>query len=293
MALSSMTGFARAEGGAAKDRWVWEVRSVNGRGLDMRFRLPPGLESLEPDLRKAISDGISRGSVSATLTLERGDSGPMLRVNRDALEAAIQMVELVRKRADCEKPRAEGILALRGVIEHEDEFHDEEAGRARAAAIASTFREAIAELKEARDAEGAALASVVSLQIAEVDQLVKSARASASASLTAIKAKIAQQLTELLVESIPEERIAEEAAMLAIRADVREELDRIEAHIAAARALLLEKEAVGRRFDFLSQEFNREANTLCSKAQDMALKTIGLELKTVIDRMREQVQNIE
>jgi uncharacterized protein (TIGR00255 family) len=259
----------------------------------MRFRLPPGFEQLEPDLRKIVSDAIARGSVSATLTLSREDSGAGLRINAEALNEALNMIEKIRKRVDCEKPRAEGILSLRGVIEQEDDAGDEDAKRALSSAIAGSFREAMKALKDARAVEGLALAEIVAAQVDEVERLVDRARASAAVGPAAIKARIAQQLDELLAGAIAETRIAEEAALLAIRADVREELDRLKSHVSAARSLMSEKEAVGRRFDFLTQEFNREANTLCSKAQDMGLKTIGLDLKTVIDRMREQVQNIE
>lgn len=293
MPLSSMTGFARAEGAFGKERWVWEARSVNGRGLETRFRLPPGFDAIEPDLRRAAGEFFSRGSLSATLALVREEGAASLRLNRQALADALQMVETVRMRIDCEKPRAEGVLAIRGVVEPDEATEDEEARAKRAAALVSGFRDAMRALKEARDAEGRSLGAAIAAQIDEVERLAAAARACAAASPVAIRERIAQQLAELLAGAIAEERIAQEAALLAIRADVREELDRLDAHVAAARALLADKDAVGRRFDFLTQEFNREANTLCSKAQDMALKTVGLDMKTAIDRMREQVQNIE
>lgn len=294
MTISSMTGFARTEGAHEAWRWVWEIRSVNGRGLETRFRLPPGHDGVEPALRKAVGDAFTRGSFSATLNLARAAGVSALRINPAALDEALRMIEQVRMRLDCEKPRAEGILSLRGVTEIEDGGEDEAARAALAAALVDTFRVALKALKDARAAEGRALAAVVAAQIDEIERLAGAARSSAGAAPEAIRARIAAQLADMLSGAgVPDERLAQEAALLAIKADVREELDRLDAHVEAARALLCAGEPVGRRLDFLMQEFNREANTLCSKASDMALKRLGLDLKTVIDQMREQVQNIE
>lgn len=294
MTISSMTGFARTEGAHEAWRWVWEIRSVNGRGLETRFRLPPGHDGVEPALRKAVGDAFTRGSFSATLNLSRAAGVSALRINPAALDEALRMIEQVRMRLDCEKPRAEGILSLRGVTEIEDGGENEAARAALAAALVDTFRVALKALKEARAAEGKALAAVVGAQIDEIERLAGAARSSAGAAPEAIRARIAAQLADMLSGAgVPDERLAQEAALLAIKADVREELDRLDAHVEAARALLVSGEPVGRRLDFLMQEFNREANTLCSKASDMALKRLGLDLKTVIDQMREQVQNIE
>lgn len=294
MTISSMTGFARVEGAYEAWRWVWEVRSVNGRGLETRFRLPPGHDGAEPALRKAVGDAFTRGSINATLNLSRAAGLSALRINEAALDEALRMIEQVRMRLDCEKPRAEGVLGLRGVIEIEDGGEDEEARAALAAAIVDSFRAALNALKKARAAEGKALAAVVAAQVDEIARLAGEARCSAGAAPEAIRARIAAQLADMLSgNGLPEERLAQEAALLAIKADVREELDRLDAHVEAARALLSSGDPVGRRLDFLMQEFNREANTLCSKVSDMALKRLGLDLKTVIDQMREQVQNIE
>jgi uncharacterized protein (TIGR00255 family) len=294
MTISSMTGFARVEGAYEAWRWVWEVRSVNGRGLETRFRLPPGHDGAEPALRKAVGDAFTRGSINATLNLSRAAGLSALRINEAALDEALRMIEQVRMRLDCEKPRAEGVLGLRGVIEIEDGGEDEEARAALAAAIVDSFRAALNALKKARAAEGKALAAVVAAQVDEIARLAGEARCSAGAAPEAIRARIAAQLADMLSgNGFPEERLAQEAALLAIKADVREELDRLDAHVEAARALLSSGDPVGRRLDFLMQEFNREANTLCSKVSDMALKRLGLDLKTVIDQMREQVQNIE
>ena len=294
MTISSMTGFARVSGAHEAWTWVWEMRSVNGRGLEMRFRLPPGNDGIEPELRKAVSEHFTRGSINSNLSLAKSSGAAALRINPGALEEALKMIGHVRSRIDCEKPRAEGVLALRGVIEHEEAVEDEEAREAFAAALVASFRQALSALKDARNAEGAALSAVIAGQVASIEGFAREARASAGAAPDAIRARIAGQLADLLAGTgVPEDRLAQEAALLAIKADVREELDRLDAHVAAARELLAASEPVGRRFDFLTQEFNREANTLCSKAPDMALKRIGLDLKTVIDQMREQVQNIE
>lgn len=294
MTLSSMTGFARVDGAHEAWTWTWEVRSVNGRGLEMRFRLPPGHDGLEPSLRKAVADTFARGSINATLNLSRAPGVAALRINEAALEEALRMIERVRARVNCEKPRAEGVLGLRGVIEVDDGGGGEEARKAFFAALVAGFREALTALQEARRTEGKALFAIIADHIDEIDRLSSEARKSASISPEAIRDRLAVQLAELLsAAGVPEERLAQEAALLAIKSDVREELDRLKAHVESARDLLASADPIGRRLDFLMQEFNREANTLCSKAPDMALKRIGLDLKTVIDQMREQVQNIE
>ncbi len=293
MALSSMTGFARVEGAFAETRWTWEVKSVNGRGLEPRFRLPPGYDFLEQDLRKSLSEKFSRGSFNAFLALKGAAVEGAFVVNRAALESALKLVEEIRLRIDCERPRPEGILALRGVAEQESALDDDDVRAALAAALKQSFRDAVDALFSARRKEGDALARLIEAQLSGVERLTAAARASAEATPEAIKARIKAQLADLLAGALPDARLAEEAAMLAVRADIREELDRLVAHVGAGRALLQEGGAVGRKLDFLTQEFNREANTLCSKAQDMALKRIGLDLKTTIDQMREQVQNVE
>jgi uncharacterized protein (TIGR00255 family) len=289
-----MTGFARADGVHGDRRWTWELKCVNGRGLELRFRLPPGMDHLEPDLRKAAGEVLSRGSMTATLNVDTTGQGALFRVNQPALDAALKLVEQIRGRIDCEKPRAENVLALRGVIETDEADADETTRAAAGAAFISGYREALRNLKAARLREGGKLQSALGGQIAQIEQLTSAARDTAAATLDAIRARIAAQLAELIAGgTISEERLAQEAALLAIKADIREEIDRLGAHIAAARELLAAEEPVGRKLDFLTQEFNREANTLCSKAQDIILKRIGLELKMAIDQFREQVQNIE
>lgn len=282
------------EGAHEGRRWTWELKSVNGRGLEMRLRLPPGYDALEPELKKAAAAVFSRGSLIATLTLDKTAGGAGLKINRAALGDALRMIEEIGQRLDCAKPRAEGILNIRGVAEYDEGEGDEESRAAFFTALTASFGEAARALKASRDKEGERLSETVASEIDDIERLAGSARAHAAAAPEAIRARIAAQLSELLAgAALPEERIAQEAALLAIKADVREELDRLDAHVGAARSLLAETGPTGRRLDFLTQEFNREANTLCSKAQDMGLKRLGLDLKTVIDQMREQVQNIE
>lgn len=292
-ALSSMTGFARAEGSLEETRWTWEIKSVNGRSLEPRFRLPPGYDFLDQDLRKILAEVFSRGSFNVFLSLKGAAVEGAFVVNKSALASALKLVAEIRSEVDCEKPRAEGILSLKGVIDQESALGDDDWRAALAKALKKSFREAAAALGEARRAEGAALEALIAERLSAISTLTQAARASAEAAPDAIRARIAAQLADLLGAAIPVDRLAEEAAMMAVRADIREELDRLDAHVEAGRALLAEGGAIGRKLDFLSQEFNREANTLCSKAQDMGLKRIGLDLKTAIDQMREQVQNLE
>ncbi len=293
MPVSSMTGFARVEGSLGETRWVWELKSVNGRGLEPRFRLPPGYDFLDQNLRKALGEEFSRGSFNVFLSLKGAAVEGALSVNRAALESALAMIEDIRLRIDCEKPRPEGVLALRGVIEAESMVDDEDRRAELGKSLTGSFRDGVKALAAARRQEGVALHDVIKGQLDAIGDLTNAARVSPGADLAAIRERIAAQLGELLAGQIETARITEEAAMLAVKADIREELDRLEAHVAAGCALLKEKSAVGRRLDFLTQELNREANTLCSKAQQMSLKSIGLDLKTAIDQMREQVQNVE
>ncbi len=294
IAISSMTGFARLEGVYEGWRWVWEIKSVNGRGLEMRLRLPQRFDDLEPDLRALTRARITRGSVNINLTMQSDAAQARYRINESALTDILLMVKKIAVDIECDPPRAEGILALRGVIEAADEIQAEDERKSLVSALLSNFEKAVDALSTARASEGAAMGVVLSRLFDEVERLTKEAATLAAAAPEVLRAKLQTQISELLSGSqIPEERIAQEAAMLAVKADIREELDRLHSHIAAGRALLAEGAPVGRQLDFLTQEFNREANTLCSKAQDMGLKRIGLDLKKIIDQLREQVQNIE
>lgn len=289
-----MTGFARVDGAHDGRRWTWEIKSVNGRGLEMRFRLPPGLDDLELELRRAMQKRLNRGSVSITLSFQTGADEQRYRINESALEDAIAMAEKISARLKCDRPRAEGILALRGVIEPAEEISSGEARKALLSAMTANFETALDALVAARLAEGASVGAALRALLEDVDRLTGAAAGLAEAAPVALRARIAAQLEELLAgASIPEERLAQEAALLAVKADIREELDRLRAHVEAGRALLGETGPAGRQLDFLTQELNREANTLCAKAPDLALKRIGLELKKVVDQLREQVQNVE
>jgi uncharacterized protein (TIGR00255 family) len=293
MTLSSMTGFARSENASGETRWTWELKSVNGRGFEPRFRLPPGLDFIEQDLRKALAERFSRGSFTVFLSLKGAAAEGGLAINRAALDSAIALIEEIRARLPCDPPRAEGILAIRGVAEPQSSLDDEDERAALAVALTQSFADAAEKLAQSRRREGEALERLIAALLAEIEQLSAAARAAAAGAAAATRDRFAAQLADLLAGSLSEERLAQEAAALAVKADVREELDRLSAHIDAARALIAKGGAMGRQLDFLTQELNREANTLCSKAQDMGLKRIGLDLKTAVDRMREQVQNVE
>jgi uncharacterized protein (TIGR00255 family) len=292
-----MTGFARRRGEGHGIAWVWEVKSVNGRGLDLRFRLPNGLDAIEPALRDVAQKHLRRGTVSATLTVRRDESAARPTLDPAALEAALTLIGEVRARIpDAPAPSAEAVLALPGVLrapaaEEEDEAVEE----ARRGAIAASFRAAIEALAAARREEGARIGAVLAARLDEIEALVITAESDAATQPAALRDKLTAALRSLLdqVPQLPEERLAQEVALLAVRADVREEIDRLHAHLAQARALLAEGVLVGRRLDFLTQEFNREANTLCSKAAAPSLTATGLALKAAIEQFREQVQNLE
>jgi len=290
-----MTGFARAEGTEGGYGWAWEVRSVNAKALDIRLRLPPGFERLEGAIRGVVSKNVARGSVNGTLALDRSGRTPTLSVNHEALDQVIQLAADLAKRVDAEKPRIDGLLSIRGVIETTEPQDSEEEREALDAAIRKSFGEALAALQKARAEEGARLAEVVNAHIDEIEVLTGQAVSHAATQPAVLEARLREQIKSLFEEEarLSEERIAQEVALLLVKADVREELDRLTAHIGAARELMEAGEPVGRRLDFLCQEFNREANTLCSKASDIELTRIGLDLKACIERLREQIQNIE
>ena len=293
MSIASMTGFARAEAVSGDRQWVWELRSVNGRGLDIRCRLPNGYDALDSIVRAAVAERCRRGNVSVNLT-ENRQQRPRLSVNREALDQVLAMVAELKDNAEiaAAPPRLDGLLALPGVIERVDEEADP------ASAIEHLTRrlnEALDALKTMRLAEGARLVALASAHIVEIVRLTEAARRIAATQPGAIAERLRLQLEALLGQSpLPgPDRLAQEAALLAAKADVREELDRLAAHIGAVRSLIQAGGAIGRKFDFLCQEFNREANTLCSKAADVELTRLGLDLKVAIEQLREQVQNIE
>jgi uncharacterized protein (TIGR00255 family) len=295
-ALASMTGFARAQGQAGATAWVWELRSVNGRGLDIKLRLGPGLDALELTLRAQAANCLKRGNVSGTLTLKRESAGG-LTTDMAALERLKDLaIELADNIPGALPPRAELLLALPGVMRQANQTDETEAEQSAVQqAVQAGFTQALDGLLAARSAEGAKLHGIVATLIAEIATLHAQASILAADQPALHRARLTAQLDELLsaTPALPQERIAQEIALLATKSDVREELDRLAAHLKAAETLLAQGEAVGRKLDFLMQEFNREANTLCSKSVSLPLTTVGLGLKAAIEQLREQVQNIE
>lgn len=295
MTLKSMTGFARRDGTLGLANWHWEIRSVNGRGLDIRLRFAPGYEALESKVREAVAQRLARGSVSIALVAGKQSAQSEIRLNEEALRQVIKAAERIRELTGGEAPRPEGLLALKGVLELVEDAEDPDLIEAVHTAMLASFSGALDGLIEARAAEGGRLASVISAQIDEIERLVHLVESSPARTTEAITRRL-KDLIARLVETdnaFDPQRLHQEAVLLATRADVEEELRRLRVHIAAARDLFDGTGAVGRKFDFLSQEFNREANTLCSKANDTEITKAGLALKVVIDQMREQVQNIE
>lgn len=291
--VASMTGFARIDGHGEGVSWTFEAKSVNGRSLDIRCRLPGGFDSIESTARAEIPKRIARGSINLTLTVARTAAIGQMRINRELLD---QVLELAREieGAGAAPPRLDALLAIRGIIEPVEQ-EDTDTRERTEAAVRGDLARTVDALAAARVSEGARLAEILTGQLAEIEALVTQASACAATQPAALREKLRSQI-QALIDAIPamaEERLAQEAALLIAKADVREELDRLRAHIEAARDLLAEGGAIGRRFDFLCQEFNREANTLCSKSADVELTRIGLSLKATIEQLREQVQNIE
>ena len=290
-----MTGFARTEGSTGLIRWQWEVRSVNGRGLDVRVRLPAGYEEQEGAIKKIIGRRLSRGNVSVNLQVHREPGASEIIVNEAVLEKMLAAIDLIGRKTEVCAPSAVELLNMKGVLETRELEENEQAAAARIAAVLSSLDEAIDAVAEARAAEGAHLATTIDNQIDEIEGLVKEIEGAPARSGEAIRKRLSQAVAKLMDEapSLDENRIYQEAALLATKLDIEEELKRLHAHIAAARELLKSDKPVGRKFDFLAQEFNREANTICSKSNDTQITRSGLALKAVIDQMREQVQNIE
>jgi uncharacterized protein (TIGR00255 family) len=296
MSIASMTGFARVEGHDGALNWVWEIKSVNAKSLDLRFRLPAGFEALEVPLRASLNQRLRRGAIAVNLSLARATGAGGMRINREALAAVMALArEVAAEIEDAAPPRIDGLLALKGVLESAEENVDEATRERQQGMLTTSFERALASLVAMRLNEGDRLATVLAARLAEIASLVREAEASASAQPAAIKARLKELVAALVdaVPALPEERLAHEAALVVAKADIREELDRLTAHLAAARGLMAEGGAIGRRFDFLCQEFNREANTLCAKSADLELTRVGLALKAVVEQLREQVQNIE
>ena len=293
MGIASMTGFARADGNELGIGWVWEVKSVNGKSLDLRVRLAPGFDSLEPQLRALLAQRFRRGNFSATLSVSRTEPAAV-RVNRQTLAQLVALMNQLAGEIEAAPPRIDGLLALRGVVETVEDEADAVLEKRRQAVLVS-WASALDELHHARDEEGARLSAVLQGHLADMAALVEAAAACAAAQPQAIRDRLQAMLANVadLAPGMPEERVAQEVALLVVRSDIREELERLRAHLDQAAGLLRQDEAVGRRLDFLCQELNREANTLCSKSADIELTRVGLSLKAAIEQFREQVQNIE
>lgn len=294
MALSSMTGFARTSFEVDGAKFSWELKSVNARGLEIRLRLPTGLDHLEADVRAAIREGIGRGSCFFTLTREADGERSRLVIDEQALALVLAAARRLAAVEGVAMPSADGLLSIPGVLQDGTASLDDDAAKRRDAAVLAALGRAISALQHSRDEEGLRLAEVLGAQVAAMERLIGEAEAISAEAPDALKARIREQVALLTADpgSLNADRLHQEAVIAATRADVREEIDRLRSHVASVRKLMDGDEAAGRRLEFLAQEFNREANTLCSKAFDRRLTAVGLELKAVIDQFREQVQNL-
>jgi len=290
-----MTGFARRHGECAGYSWAWEIKSVNSRGLDLRLRFPAGWDAIEAPVRSTTAQNLVRGNVYATLSIERKGMSPLVRVNEAVLAAVLATVRQLAAEVQADPPRLDGILSLKGVIDVVDEGEREEDRRSAETVVLAGFQDTLGDLTAMRRQEGEALARVLALRTGEIAALAARADAAPGRRPEAIKARIAEQVALLLDAStrFDSDRLHQEAILIASKADIREELDRLASHVGQIEKLLKQGGAVGRRLDFLAQELNREANTLCSKSNDVELTNIGLELKHVVEQFREQVQNLE
>jgi len=295
MALSSMTGFARGHGVSGSYAWAWEIKSVNGKGLDVRLRFPPGWDAIDVPVRARVAEALTRGSIQVNLTVERSGTAPAVRVNTAVLDAILATVRQLASKIDASPPSIDGLLSLKGVIEIGDTEEREEDRRGAETAVIAGFADAIGALGEMRRHEGVALGRILSARLNEIAALADRAEAAPGRRPEAIRARLGEQVAALLAQSdrFDPDRLHQEAIMIATKADVREELDRLAAHVAQARHLIEQGGAIGRRLDFLAQEFNRESNTMCAKSNDVELTNIGLELKAAVEQFREQVQNVE
>jgi uncharacterized protein (TIGR00255 family) len=295
MSLKSMTGFARADGALSETSWHWEMRSVNGKGLELRFRLPSGFEALEIKIRNLCQARLARGNCTLSLSLKREAGNTEIRLNEAALRQAAALAERARGLTKMKSARLDTLLAMRGVVETV-ELEEAEDARARLTELLlASLTEVVDRLVDARKAEGARLSQVIADQLEQIGRLVEIAANAPARQPDAVAARLKDQVSRVAETGagLDPERLHQEALLLAAKADIQEEIDRLRAHTEAAKELLAEEKPVGRRFEFLAQEFNREANTICSKASDIEISRAGLDLKAVIDQLREQVQNIE
>lgn len=295
MALSSMTGFARSHGASGPYIFEWELKSVNAKGLDLRLRLPQGWDELEAFAKKRAGEMLSRGTIYANLGVKRSDAVSTVRINEGVLAEVIRVAGSLAGKIDAVAPSVDGLLSIKGVIEVIDPESNEEEDRAAKAAAAAAFEEALVSLVAMRRREGEALGQILSQRMDEIEVLVTKAEAAPGRKPDAIKARLAEQVATLLEGSdrFDPDRLNQEALLIAAKADIREELDRIASHLGQAREMIGKGGPIGRRLDFLAQEFNREVNTCCSKSNDIELTNTALEMKNVVEQFREQVQNLE
>ncbi|MFZ0109464.1 MAG: YicC/YloC family endoribonuclease [Pseudolabrys sp.] len=295
MALSSMTGFARGQGAAGPYAWNWEIKSVNAKGLDLRFRLPPGWDAVEVPARARAVEKLSRGSIYANLTVDRKGVQPTAKINEPVLGAILSTLKSLSGKVEAAPASLDGILSLRGVIEIAEEDEREEDHRAAVVAIITGFERALSAMVDMRRAEGSTLGQLLTTRLDEIATLTDRAERAPGRKPEAIRSRLAEQVAVLLSasERFDSDRLHQEAILLAAKADIREELDRLSSHVTQAKKLLVNGGAIGRKLDFLAQELHRESNTLTAKANDVELTNIGLELKSVVEQFREQVQNLE
>ena len=295
MPVQSMTGFARDDGSIGRYNWYWEIRTVNGRGRDVRMRLPAGYDPLEAEARSLIGKNIIRGNCNLTLKVDRITGNQEIRINENGLKQVARAIRKTEMFIDAREPSIDGILALRGVLELVEPEHSPDELEELEKALLESLKTVIAKIVSARADEGQHLFEAISSQIDQIEKHLAVVEKSETRTVTAIQNRLREQVQKLLDsdKGLSEERLHQEAVLLATKADLEEEIVRLKAHIVSARELLTIEGSVGRKFDFLTQEFNREANTICSKSTAIDVTNAGLELKTVIDQMKEQVQNIE
>jgi len=295
MALSSMTGFARSHGASGPYAFEWELKSVNAKGFDMRLRLPPGWDDLEAFAKKRAGEVLSRGTVYANLNVKRTNAVASVRINEDVLASIVKVAGVLAGKIDAVAPSIDGLLGIKGVIEIVEPESDEAEETAAKRAASAGFEQALVDLVEMRSREGEALGQILMQRMDEIERLAGKAEAAPGRKPDAIRARLAEQIAALLQASdrFDPDRLNQEAILIAAKADIREELDRIASHVSQVRAMIGKGGPVGRRLDFLAQEFNREVNTCCSKSNDLELTNTGLEMKNVVEQFREQVQNLE
>jgi uncharacterized protein (TIGR00255 family) len=295
MSIASMTGFAREAGVTGPYQWAWEIKTVNGRGLEVRVRTPSGFDALGEEARGQILKALTRGQGQLNISLSKASSTPKLRVNQDVLQSLLAAIGNLNLPANVHPASLDGLLSVRGVVDFEEDATEPGQDEGLVSALKSAVGQLIESLKASRLKEGQALAAVLNQQLDGIASLVTDAENAPARQPEAIRARLEAQIAELIdgKSGLDPARLHQEAVLIAARADIREEIDRLNAHVESARGLLQEGGSVGRRLDFLAQEFGREANTLCAKANDVSLSRIGLELKAVIEQFREQVQNVE